>query len=173
MILWAFILAILGGFSNSFFRGGWWKTLFPEFAEKYDMKPFDDDVPNAILFAISSGLVSQSWKEGLAMGVAMFAGAMFAIFNDAADTAFNFRRKLEWSCHVIIRGLKWCLPIGVVAFYFHSYAAFTFIIPALLMPAAYSYNWFYTKPGPFHAWALSEITFGIILWLCLLITYTH
>lgn len=158
--------AFLGAFSNCFIRGGWWKTLFPNFyATSKWVKYIHGDLINAIIYALLEGITHHNWLFGLCMGSAMLIGAMFAIFSKSTEAEEAANHKLKWSLGVTFRSLQWCLPITFVAYLFHDPNAWLHMIPVAFMPICYSFVWWYKGTGKINSWTLSENTFGIALWL--------
>lgn len=156
---------LLGAFFNCFVRGGWWKTLFPNFNLKYGKYIPSGDIISAIAYMILEALTHHNWLFGLCMGIAMFFGAMFAIFAKPTEAQEAKDHFWSWSFGVLVRGLQWSLPLTFVALMFHDPNAWLHMIPAFFMPVCYSFVWWYNNTGPINSWILSENSFGIVLWM--------
>lgn len=162
------LLILIGAFSYCFIRGGWWKTLFSKFyANHPDI--ISGDYPNAIIYGATAGYFSHNWYLGIALTCAMFFGAMFGIFNDLTDTAFNNKKVFEWVWRVTLRGFEFCTATALCVEIIYPEKGLYFLLPALIMPLAYSYIWWVTPTTkPINSWTLSEMTYGAILFLPLL-----
>jgi hypothetical protein len=152
-------LIIVGALSNWLIRGGGIKKWFPNVRFT--------KVIHALLFSVIAFCILNDWRFAAISSIAMLIGQSPALFHESTDDYLKSINVLGWSLVVLLRGLVWQAPIIATCVYWQGLGAAWQIIPAFLMPLAYSPNWFMKNEyWAFNKWTVSEILFGIVQISC-------
>jgi hypothetical protein len=151
------IYALLGAFFNSFLRGGFIKTWWPNFR--------GGKIINAVAFGIAAYFAVNNYLYASLLGLGMLIGQAPAIFHPLSDYAKKTGHVFMWVLVVMERGIVWSLPLIAASGYWAHYEALWWLVLAVAMPVCYSLDWTRWK----YRWVMAEVIYGACMWSLLLL----
>lgn len=160
-------LVILGIVMNWFIRGGGWRSAVYNNNPPFNI-PGEDWINGAVYGAVFVVFSGMGWPFTILAGLCMVAGATPGISPEYTIGQMTLRGLWWGVCLAVPDAAAWMIGCGGSL----AHAAAIVTAGSLMGCIYFGARWLFTKiPSNrvFNGWTVSEMTFGILLWICLIL----